>query len=372
MNSLKPTPNLIKPELAAKASPVSEIIIGGHTIAPGETLQIEMPVVRLYTDTDISMPVHVIRSRREGPALFVSAAVHGDELNGIEIIRRLINQKSLRLSSGTLIFVPIVNVYGVLNQSRYMPDRRDLNRCFPGSPKGSLAGIVANKFLSEIVKHCQYGIDLHTGAIHRSNLPQIRANLKDKKTRELAEIFGVPVLLNSNLRDGSLREAAVKSGTRILLYEAGQALRFDELSIRAGVRGIQNVLAHLGMVQRKKRKITGKNTITPFVANTSAWTRANASGIVSDLKHLGDNVQKDDPLAKIGSPFGEVFETVRAARSGIIIGKQNIPLVQEGDAMFHIAYFSEQDEEIVENIEIMQDTLLPDESAPTSIQGLFT
>jgi len=346
---------------------MDELVIGEHTIPSGKTVQIEMPVVRLYTDTDISMPVHVIRSKQDGPTVFVSAAVHGDELNGIEIIRRLINLKTLRLSSGTLIFVPMVNVYGVLNQSRYMPDRRDLNRCFPGSTKGSLAGIVANKFLSEIVRHCQYGIDLHTGAIHRSNLPQIRANLKDEETRKLAEIFGVPVLLNSNLRDGSLREAAVESGTKILLYEAGQALRFDELSIRAGVRGIQNVLAHLGMVQRKKSKVSDKNTITPFVANTSTWTRANASGIVNDLKHLGDNVQKGDPLAKIGSPFGEVFETVRAARSGIIIGKQNIPLVQEGDAMFHIAYFSEEDEEIVENIEIMQDSLLPDEELPTTM-----
>jgi predicted deacylase len=340
---------------------MDELIIGGHSIPPGKTLQIEMPVVRLYTDTDISMPVHVIRSKKPGPTLFVSAAVHGDELNGIEIIRRLINLKSLRLSSGTLIFVPMVNVYGVLNQSRYMPDRRDLNRCFPGSPKGSLAGIVANKFLSEIVKHCQYGIDLHTGAIHRSNLPQIRANLKDEKTRELAEIFGVPVLLNSNLRDGSLREAAVESGTKILLYEAGQALRFDELSIRAGVRGIQNVLTHLGMIQRKSRKEPKKHAVTPFVANTSSWTRANASGIVNSLKNLGDNVQKGDPLATIGSPFGEVFDTVSASRSGIIIGKQNIPLSQEGDAMFHIAFFSEEDEDVVENIEIMQDTLLPDE-----------
>ena len=354
-------PNPIKPEPEEKAKPLKELIIGGQTIPPGKTVQIDLPVVRLYTDTDISMPVHVVRSKQEGPTMFVCAAVHGNELNGIEIVRRLINLKSLRLSSGTLILVPIVNVYGVLNQSRYMPDRRDLNRSFPGSPKGSLAGIVANKFLSEIVENCQYGIDLHTGAIHRSNLPQVRGDLTDQKTLELAEIFGVPVLLNSNLCDGSLREAAVESGTRILLYEAGQALRFDELSIRAGIRGIQNVLAHLGMIQRKARKVTSKNTVSPFVANNSTWTRANASGIVSSFKNLGDKVEKNDPLAKIGSPFGEMFETVRAARSGIIIGKQNIPLVQEGEAMFHIAYFSEKDEEIVENIEIMQDTLLPDE-----------
>lgn len=334
--------------------------IGGFNIPPGKTLQIEMPVVRLYTDTDICMPVHVIRSRTPGPTVFVSAAVHGDELNGIEIVRRLIKQKSLRLSCGTLILVPMVNVYGVLNQSRYMPDRRDLNRCFPGSAKGSLAGIVADTFLSEIVSHCQYGIDLHTGAIHRSNLPQIRADLEDKETKELAEAFGVPVLLNASLRDGSLRQAAVENSTKVLLYEAGQALRFDELSIRAGVRGIQNVLTRLGMIKKSPRRNNKRSPVTPFVANTSSWTRATASGIVNNLKNLGDLVQVGDPLAKIGSPFGEVFTTVRANKAGIIIGKQNIPLVQEGDAMFHIAYFTEQDTEIVENIETMQDILMPE------------
>lgn len=347
---------------------MKELIIGGETILPGKTVQIEMPVVRLYTDTDICMPVHVIRSKHDGPTVFVSAAVHGDELNGIETIRRLIKQKSLRLTCGTVIFVPMVNVYGVLNQSRYMPDRRDLNRCFPGSTKGSLAGIVARTFLNEIVSKCDYGIDLHTGAIHRSNLPQIRANLKDETTAELAEAFGVPVMLNSDLRDGSLRQAAVELGVRILLYEAGQALRFDELSIRAGVRGIQNVLQHLGMLQRRgaKRSNKAKAAVTPFIANTSAWMRATASGIVNNRKNLGDQVEKGDVLATIGDPFGKIFDSVLASRSGIIIGKQNIPLVQQGDAMFHIAYFSEQDQEIAENIEIMQDILLPDaEMQPT-------
>jgi predicted deacylase len=341
---------------------LDELSIGGFTIKPGETLQIEMPVVKLYTDTDICMPIHVLRGRKPGPVVFVSAAVHGDELNGIEIIRRLIQLKRFKIFSGTLILVPIVNVYGVLNQSRYMPDRRDLNRSFPGSSKGSLTGIVADRFLKEIVSHCEYGIDLHTGAVHRSNLPQMRANLKDEKTRALAEVFGVPVLLNANTRDGSLRQAAVELGTRILLYEAGQALRFDEVSIRAGVRGIQNVLAYLGMIERKIKRDSKKN-MKPFIANTSAWMRANASGIVHNIKHLGDHVEKGDPLARIGSPFGETFATVQATRSGIIIGKQNIPLVQEGDAMFHIAYFSERDQDISSNIEKWQDTLLPPDEA---------
>jgi predicted deacylase len=335
------------------------LVIGDKVIPSGKTTQLELPVAKLYTDTDVSMPIHIIRSKKEGPTFFISAAVHGDELNGIEIIRRLIKLKSLRILKGTLIAVPIVNVYGVLNQSRYMPDRRDLNRCFPGSEKGSMAGRVAYQFLNEIVSKCDYGIDLHTGAIHRSNLPQIRANLDDEETRMFANAFGAPVLINSTLRDGSLREAATEGGTKILLYEAGQALRFDELSIRIGLRGILNVLSLLEMIKPRKRK---KSVITePYVAYNSSWVRANASGIVNNLKNLGNQVKRGDILAEIGSPFGDVVDKVTAPRSGIIIGKQNIPLVQEGDAMFHVAFFKESYEEVAEYIEEIQDSILPED-----------
>ena len=334
---------------------MATITIAGHEIKPGTSQDINLPIVRLYTDTDVSMPIHVRCAKKDGPTVFVSAAVHGDEINGIEIIRRLLRLKTLKLSAGTLIFIPMVNVYGVLNQSRYMPDRRDLNRSFPGSENGSLAGIVAHTFLNKIVKHCDYGIDLHTGAIHRSNLPQIRGNLKCKKTMELAKAFGVSVLMNSNLRDGSLRQSALEGKTKILLYEAGEALRFDELSIRAGVRGVVNVLSELEMIKKVRRKIK----TPPYVANTSAWIRAHHSGIVRDLKHLGDYVEKGDDLAEIGSPLGEVFGTVKSRRAGIVIGKQNIPLVQQGDAMFHIAYFSEEEGEIADNIQTMTDFLMP-------------
>jgi predicted deacylase len=333
-----------------------KIIVAGHEVKRGEAVDIDMPIVRLYTDTDISMPIHIRRAKKEGPVFFVSAAVHGDEINGIEIIRRLLKLKTFRLTAGTLILAPMVNVYGVLNQNRYMPDRRDLNRSFPGSENGSLAGIVAHTFLNQIVKQCDYGIDLHTGAIHRSNLPQIRANLECPETATLAEAFGVSVLLNSALRDGSLRQAALDLDTKILLYEAGEALRFDELSIRAGVRGILNVLSELGMIKKVRQK---RHEKTPYVANTSSWIRAHHSGIVKNLKNLGDHVEKGDNLAEIGSPLGETFGMVTARRSGIVIGKQNIPLVQQGDAMFHIAYFSEEDEEIFDNIQSMSEFLLP-------------
>ncbi|MDT0604642.1 MULTISPECIES: succinylglutamate desuccinylase/aspartoacylase family protein [Thalassotalea] len=332
--------------------------IGEFEILPGEQKKIKLPVAKLYTDADVSLPVHIIRAKKPGPTIFVSAAVHGDELNGIEIIRRLINQNKFKIIKGTVIAVPMVNVYGVVNQSRYMPDRRDLNRCFPGSAKGSLAGRVAHIFLNEIVKHCDYGIDLHTGAIHRSNLPQIRANMLDAETKELAEVFAVPVVLNSNLVDGSLRESAIKNETKILLYEAGEALRFDEFSIRAGMKGILNVLQHLGM--KRKSSATKRKKIVPFIANGSQWVRANASGIVHNVVELGDQITQGQVLAEIGSPYGEVLDCVIATRSGILIGKQNIPLVQEGEAMFHVAYFSEDDEEIAEHIENVQEQLLPE------------
>ncbi|GEA61268.1 succinylglutamate desuccinylase/aspartoacylase family protein [Vibrio comitans] len=328
------------------------LTIAGIDILPGEQCQIDVPVAKLYTDTELSLPVHIQRGKRQGPTVFVSAAVHGDELNGIEIIRRLISA-NLNIIRGTLILVPMVNVYGVLNQSRYLPDRRDLNRSFPGSVKGSMAARLAHTLMENIVKHCDYGIDLHTGAIHRSNLPQIRADLSDAETRDLAETFGVPVLLNSVLRDGSLREAATSNNTRILLYEAGEALRFDDLSINAGYQGVQNVLMKLGLI--RKRRI--KRKIEPFIANKSEWLRASGSGFVNEMFELGEQVIKGQTLAEIHSPLGELIQKVVSTRSGIIIGKQNIPLVQEGDAMYHIAYFGQNDDGVAEHIELLQDTL---------------
>lgn len=339
------------------------LVIGSTEIKPGETHCIDLQTVPLYTDTNMAIPVFVKHGKREGPVLLVCAAIHGDELNGIEIISRLINSPAIKTLKGTLIAVPFVNGYGVLSQSRYLPDRRDLNRSFPGSKKGSLAGRIASLFLDEIVSKCDVGIDLHTGAIHRSNLPQVRANLDDDYTLSLAKAFAVPVLINSNIRDGSLREAAAEMGTPFLLYEAGEALRFDELSIRAGVKGVLNVMRFLGMIRKVKAKT---KTIEPFVARQSGWVRANESGFVCHQKSLGDYVEKNELLASIKDPFGRVTGQVQSHAKGIIIGKQNIPLVQEGEAMYHIAYFTKPDD-VAENIEIMQDVLAPEDQSVISV-----
>jgi hypothetical protein len=332
------------------------IQIGDAFVKRGARVKLELPAARLYTDTEISIPVEVINARKAGPVMFISAAIHGDELNGIEIIRRLLQMKSFKLIKGTLLAVPIVNVYGVLNQTRYMPDRRDLNRSFPGSPKGSLSGRLAHLFLTQIAQKCDYGIDLHTGAIHRSNFPQIRADLSDPETTEMARVFGVPLLLNSVLRDGSLRESASQSGTKVLLYEAGEALRFDELSIQTGLKGILNVLSHLGMIRKRKQRT---KAVEPFIAYNSAWIRADSSGMVRDIKKLGDYVKKGEVLAEISSPTGTFSNSLIAPKSGVIIGKQNIPLVQEGDAMFNVATF-ETPSDVAEHIEQLQENVVPE------------
>ncbi|MCJ7815316.1 MAG: succinylglutamate desuccinylase/aspartoacylase family protein, partial [Xanthomonadales bacterium] len=229
------------------------IKIGAVEVKPGQRVSVNLPIANLYTATSLHMPVKVLCGRRAGPVLFVSAAIHGDELNGVEIIRRLLKRKALKSIRGTLIAIPIVNVHGFIDQSRYLPDRRDLNRSFPGSPKGSIAARLANIFLKEIVLKSEIGIDLHTGAIDRANLPQIRANLDDPRVPELAKAFGAPVVVNAALRDGSLRACAAGHDIPVMIYEAGEALRFDELSIRAGIRGILQVMRKLGMLPPAER-----------------------------------------------------------------------------------------------------------------------
>ena len=338
---------------------IAPLEIGGEIIAPGETKKIALDMPPLYTATSMNIPVFVKRGKRAGPTMFVSAAIHGDELNGIEIVSRLIRSKSIANLKGTLIAVPMVNVYGVLNQSRYLPDRRDLNRSFPGSRKGSLAGRLAYLFYKEVVSKCDFGIDLHTGAIHRSNLPQIRANLDDPEVLGMAKAFGVPVLLNADLRDGSLRQAASEDGVKILLYEAGQALRYDEFSIRAGVRGIINTMRHVGMLNKSRSK---GHDIKRFIARESGWVRAPESGLVNHIAQLGDHIVKGDKLATISNPFGEVLEIMYSPMDGVIVGKQNIPLAQEGEAIYHIGYFKQPDT-VAEHVELLQDNLVTTEQS---------
>ena len=333
-----------------------DLEIAVQHIAAGTRTTIELPLPPLYTHTPMVMPVHVVRGKKDGPVLLLSAAVHGDELNGIEIIRRILQLSAMKRIKGSIIAVPVVNVYGLIQSSRYLPDRRDLNRSFPGSDRGSLAARLADIFLNQLVAKCTHGIDLHTGAIHRSNLPQIRANLDDELTLTMAKSFGTPVVLNSNLRDGSLREAADSRGVPMLLYETGQALRFDEIGIRGGVKGVANVMRHLGMLPKSKsRKIA-----EPLIARYSKWLRATSSGLLKTLKPLGARVKRDDLLALVDDPLGDNQTEIRASFSGLIIGRTEIPLVHEGEAVFHIARF-EDSKEAAGQVELYQTELSPED-----------
>lgn len=338
------------------------ITICNDVISAGTRKTLELPVPSLYTHTALELPVHVIHGKQSGPVLFLSAAIHGDEINGVEIIRRVLNTKSIGKLKGTLIAIPVVNIYGFINQTRYLPDRRDLNRSFPGSEKGSLAGRMANLFLNEIVSKCTHGIDLHTAAIHRENLPHIRAYLDDEETDRMARAFTSPVTLNTSIIDGSLRKSAEKLGASVIVYEAGEALRFDEVCIRAGVRGIISVMRELGMLLPLTSK---RKPIKSVVAHSSTWVRAPQSGILRVQKKLGSRVEKNESLGYVSDPFGEIEENILSPVDGIIISRTNIPLVNEGEALFHIAQFKNAD--IAANkVETFQQILDPmtDASSP--------
>lgn len=321
------------------------LIIAGQEIAPGTRTQIVLSSPTLYTQTNVDLPVHVFHGYHAGPKLFVIGTIHGDELDSIEIIRRLHKHSILKRIHGTLITIPVANIYGFITRSRYLPDRRDLNRSFPGSKGGSLAARLANSIIEEVVMQCNYGIDLHTGAFGRMNMPQVRVNLDTPGADQLARAFDVPVILNAKVRDGSLRFAASELGIPLLVYEGGEALRFDEFCIRLGVLGILNVMHSLGMITRRTNKKPRKSQAV--ITDTSRWVRSTASGVVQSLVQVANTVKKDDVLATVHDPFlTKPSVQVLAPFDGIVIGKANLPLVNEGDALFNIASITK-----LENVE---------------------
>ncbi|NIQ98126.1 MAG: succinylglutamate desuccinylase [Desulfuromonadales bacterium] len=331
------------------------VFIGDTSVPAGQRRTIDLPIAKLYTHTDMTMPVHVIHGRKEGPRLFVSATIHGDEINGSEIIRRLLRLKLLGRLHGTLVAIPIVNVYGYVAHTRYLPDRRDLNRSFPGSEKGSLAGRLAHLFIDEIVSGCTHGIDLHSGSNHRQNLPQIRAGLDDAETERMARAFGAPVIIESKMRDGSLREAVREMGSPMLVYEGGEALRFNEMAINLGVRGIVAVMRQIGMLPGRREKKRPE----PLLAKSTTWVRAPISGILPWRRPLGARVDKGDAVAVVADPFGEQEETVRSPVHGIVIGRLNLPMVHAGDAMFNIASLDDTSD-LEGTLEALEEFLSPE------------
>lgn len=307
--------------------------LGEADVQPGQRATVELPVSVLSNHTHVALPVHVVHGEEHGPVIFLSGAIHGDEIQGVEIIRRILNHPALTKLRGTLLAVPIVNSFGFLNHTRYMPDRRDLNRCFPGSDRGSLASQVADIFFREVVLKCRYGIDFHTAALHRTNLPQIRLAPDEPELLELAGAFAPPVILLSKLREKSLRLTAGEAGVKVLLYEGGEALRFEESAIDAAVRGTLRVMAHLGMID----SVAGKPVSNTVFSDASAWVRAPESGILHTTRRIGDRVGKREVVGVVADPLGASSLPLVSEDDGIIVGRTNLPIVNRGDAVFHIA-----------------------------------
>jgi len=337
-----------------------KIKIGDEAVAPGTTAIVRLELPKLYTmRASPEMAVHVINGAKAGPTLFVSAAIHGDELNGVEMVRRLLLELDPKEVRGALIAIPVVNIFGIVQYSRYLPDGRDLNRSFPGSKKGSMASRLASVFFREIVSQCDYGIDLHTGGGHRANLPQIRANLQDAETRALAKAFGVPVLMDSTGIKGTLRHAATNVGVKILLYEAGAALRFDEVSIIAGVQGIRTVMQLIGMLPGEPTQQS-----EPYIAKGSKWVRSTESGIFHSKVSLGDSVSKNTVVGYISNPsdcFADVRYEITSPLEGVVIGMTRIPLVNEGDALLHLATFDDS-HEVADEVDDFQASIVAPDS----------
>lgn len=308
-------------------------VFSGKPVPPASRIQHQLPLTRLPVGGMFTLPVDILHGSRPGPALWLSGAIHGDEIVGVEIIRQVLNQIDETELAGTIVATPVVNVFGFLAESRYLPDRRDLNRCFPGSKRGSLGAQLARMFLDEIVSVCQYGVDFHAGSDDRTNLPQIRGNMDDPKTRTLAEAFGAPLMIHSEPMKGTLRASALKSGKCVLLYEGGEPRRFSPKAVDAGVAGTLRVLTALGMTDVSTVPVTS----TPRLSRSATWIRAPRGGIFRLETRLGARVHEGQRLGVIGSPDTRTRQKVLSTVTGTVMGHAVNPLVHRGDSLVHIA-----------------------------------
>ncbi|MGY0391431.1 succinylglutamate desuccinylase/aspartoacylase family protein [Bizionia sp. KMM 8389] len=310
------------------------ITISGEVIEPGKSYELNFDVAKLHTASSIDVPILVERSRKPGPTVLITAGIHGDELNGIEIVRQIIAKGINKPKCGTIICIPIINIFGFINLSREFPDGRDLNRVFPGIENGSLASRVAYKLVHEIVNQVDYILDFHTGGADRFNAPQIRIAKDNPELKTLAKTFGAPFVLYSKTLKKSFRETATKSGISMLLFEGGKSHHIDNNVTLIGVTGTKRILSSLNMLH-SKFKINNPKQDSVFIT-TSKWQRANFSGMFKASVVIGSKINKNDVLGNITDPYGKFNHAVRASQSGYVINVNQSPLVHQGDALFHI------------------------------------
>lgn len=323
-----------------------EITIFNETILPGKSKTINMQIGKLHTMTDLHIPIIVERSKKEGPVVLFTAGLHGDEINGTEIVRELIVKKINKPKRGTIICIPVINIFGFVNQTREFPDGRDLNRIFPGSKTGSLASQFAYYILKEIIPHIDYAIDFHAGGAQRFNAPQIRIVPNNAELKTLSDVFGAPFTLYSNNISGSFRSSCDKMNVKMLLFEGGKSVDINNGVTKEALEGTKRFLKHFDMLKNKHEISKPHQTI---YIETSDWVRANFSGMFHGLKQIGSYVTKGELLAKISDPFGKVSHKLKAPHDGYLINVNDAPIVYQGDAVFHISTKLENDEEGIKN-----------------------
>lgn len=307
------------------------MIINKEKIKPGEHKLVKIRVSKLPSGTPIDIHANVFRSKNSGPTILVLGGMHGDEVNGVEIVRRMVGKGLFNeIKLGTIIAVPLLNVYGFINFSREVPDGKDINRSFPGTPKGSLASRVANKVTKEILPHVDLVVDFHTGGNQIYNVPQIRITQGNEPDFELAKIFGTKFIVNSAVISRSLRKELKKRKKPVLVFEGGESLRFDEDAINQGINGVKNLLIHYQMLDGEIK------SQEQFIIKEGYWERAPISGIFKSIVKPGDYVQKGSALGKITAPFGEESKTIKSKKDGYIYGLNHKPVVNQGDALFHV------------------------------------
>ncbi|WP_248906471.1 succinylglutamate desuccinylase/aspartoacylase family protein [Flavobacterium sp. K5-23] len=317
-------------------SPEQKIItILGETILPGESKTINMEIAKLHTMTPLKIPIIVERSKLDGPTVLLSAGLHGDEINGVEIVRQLITQKINKPKTGTIICIPVINVFGFINQKREFPDGRDLNRIFPGNKSGSLASRFAYHLLNEVLPHVDYAIDFHAGGASRFNVSQVRIAPNNSELKSLADVFHAPFALYSKNIAGSYRNACEKIGVKMLLFEGGKSIDLNEEVTRQGVEGSKRVLSHLGMLS-DLQKIIIPDDETIYIKKSS-WIRAKYSGMFHSITKVGSYIEKGQLLATISDPYGKIEHKVKSPNSGYIINVNEAPIVYQGDAIYHIS-----------------------------------
>jgi predicted deacylase len=310
---------------------MKDIVIAEHHVRPGEFKEININIARLPSRTQIDTPIYVYRGLEDGPTLALTAGMHGDEINGMEIVRRIIDSGLHHVKRGTLVCMPVINVYGFLNYSREVPDGKDINRSFPGTKSGSLASRVAYHMTHDIIPYIDYGVDFHTGGAMRTNYPQVRCVMAEAKNVELAHAFAAPFTIDAPFRPHSLRQTAAKKGKNIIVYEGGESIRFDQYAIEEGINGTLRLMKHLKMIDWAPEPKEENRIIW-----NSSWARARTAGLFQPTIKCGDHIEKNQLVGTLTDPFGEFKEKVKSPSSGYVVGLNNNPVVNAGDALLHI------------------------------------